>query len=210
VGVLGPCVLGARPCIAADGEDALGGQFDSTTLGIHLSWPNYFLRVQGDDPASRTALLLLRPASGAFPTINLIEVPGRFELSRASELVADSYRSVGLTDAVVKEAAVLPQGWAELEVAYGGGLGPTISRVLVIPRADSHLVLTMVDTAALASAHESLWRSIASSIQVEHTDHPDLEAGRAQSVPPLWAVLVIVAALSAGATLAWHHKRRAR
>lgn len=198
-------VIGA--CAAAGNEDASGGQFDSLSTGIKLSWPKELVRSDAQDPASSAALLVLKPSHEAYPTINLIEVPGRFDLSRAAETVSDSYRAVGLTDAEVQRSTILPQGWAELELTYGGGAGVSRSRVLVIPRQESHLVLTLVDLAASKDANEALWRSVLSSIRINTSMHQGLESGQATSSPPVWVVLLVLMALAAGATALWHRRR---
>lgn len=182
--------------------------FDSAELGIELGWPEELIRLPDQESPAQGTLLVLRHRSKPFPTVNLLRIPGRFDLARAAETVADSYRSVGLTDAQVVRAETLPQGWAELELSYRGSAGLSTSYVLVIPRAESHVVLTMVDTAENAKHNLPLWRAIVDSTKAAASPLGAVESGVAQSVPPIWAVVLLLAIIAGIATVTWHYRRR--
>jgi hypothetical protein len=207
-GMLAPLLLASPKNVTAQYQQPNLTTLNSSELGMQLTWPEELIRLPEQESPALGTLLVLRHRSKPFPTVNLLRIPGRFDLARAAETVADSYRSVGLTDAQVVRAETLPQGWAELELSYRGSAGPSTSYVLVLPRAESHAVLTMVDTAENAKQNLPLWREIVDSVKAANSQSGAVESGFAQSVPPVWAVVLLLAIIAGVATVGWHHRRR--
>lgn len=201
--------IGVASAESTDSTTISSRQFISPRGGVRLTWPPELEQMNPDSPAAAAALLLLQPKSGDFPTLNLIEVPGRFDPDRAAETVADSYRAVGITDARVRSSRLLRQGWPELELTYSSQTGQALSWVLVIPRPDSHLVLTMVDRLESAPTHRELWESIVASIIL---DSPSTarDSGQARPMPPIWIVLIVLAVAAATLTSVWQRREQHR
>ena len=202
-----PAVLGSTMVTLAQEK---GNTFDSSTLGIALSWPESLVRIEEKDTSKAPqAALLLRFKGGSLPTFNVLQVPGIFDKTKASQTVVDSYHSVGLTDAVVAASSTALQGWPVIELRFKGKDGTTThSIVTIIPRREYHLILTFIDSEERITADRPFLESIYASIKVS-SDTPEeskLHSGVADSTPNIWIVITLTAIIAAVVT--WFVYRR--
>jgi hypothetical protein len=151
----------------AQTESTSSPRFEDKAAGIAISWPSELVQDKSPAALNAAALLILKPAQGRYPTINLLQAPGPFDVSKAATLIADSYRLVGFTDAIVTRYQLLSSGWPYAELRYRGNDGFVTSRVLIISGPNSHLILTMINDPADPSNSDKIWESISSSIKVD-------------------------------------------
>ncbi len=181
--------------------------FESAEYGISMSWPNSMVRVPtSGTPSASEPLLLLRSKERELPTFNVLLVPGVFDRARTQDNIVDSYRAVGLTDAKSEGSWISSQGWPIVQVAFRAGAGiEARSLVAVIPRQESHFILTFVDSKERLGEDRAVFDSIIARVNISGND-ATLATGAAQSTPAFWAVIIFAALLAAAIT--WQMYRR--
>ena len=188
--------------------EAPPNSFSDPALGFSITWPGSMERASDPGaPGAPSPVLLLRMKGQTLPTFNVLRVPGIFEAERATESIVDSYRAVGLTDAISEGGSISPQGWPIVQVAFRAGPGSDArSLVAVIQRRESHLILTFVDSKDRLSEDRPIFDALLSGVTLAAADDA-FHAGVAYSTPALWVVLVVAAVLAAAATWLMYRRR---
>lgn len=151
----------------AQTESTSSPRFEDKAAGVAISWPTELVQDKSPAALNAAALLILKPAQGRYPTVNLLQAPGPFDVSKAANLIVDSYRLVGFTDASITRYELLSSGWPYAELRYRGNDGFISSRVLIINGPNSHLILTMIDDPAAPRNADGIWGNIVSSIKID-------------------------------------------
>ena len=166
-----------------------------------LSYPSTFSPLQAPSPQ---VVLLLRPPTGFYPTINIILQGGNPEVeSKTVEKlkadVVDSYRAVGLYDAEVlsgekRDAAERKVFFAK--IAYKQRDATVYSGVYIIPSNGHYFVLTLIDAPENFDESYPVLQSIVSTLHLK-SPPPALPAAESNSTVFLWfsavgALLVFV------------------
>lgn len=138
-------------------EDLLIHFFDSK-FNLAFSYPDYY--IQRSDPSleeisSQVPLIIAAKHKTQKTSFNIIAISGEYDLSlpekRQSEMLLNSYKISGLTDAVIKESGIVniaDKTFFCAEIHYLSQGTSTISYVSIIPAKGVHFILTFVTSEA--------------------------------------------------------------
>ena len=150
------------------------------------------------NPTPEGALLLATTPEGIYPTLNIIEISGKYDFRRPLEVqkkaILHSYKQVGLQSAVVEQSKMqsaigVPTFTAH--VIYHSNKSPFSARIFILPGEQSHYIGTLIHPANMMDG-EATFISLLKSIKLIKPVplEPDARSFPAKQNQHLWLLLL--------------------